>query len=276
MNTEIDKNKKKAIIIFCISLLLFSVGFKSTEAYSETSFKINYESIDVKNIALVKVANKELVEKNDNLLDNLLNNINMANKKTASLESLEEVALPSKEEKTKTIEKEKKVETKEPEKPRIIWRLPTEMGIITQNPSYGHVAYDIISPRGTNETIYPIADGNISGIYRDSAGALVVTVYHNINGQKFTSQYAHLSRYANNLQTGMRVDTNTPLGQMGSTGYSTGVHLHIAVIDCELFNPNDPYCRDLNAFFNYVKVRYTQGFIGLRSVINMPASWSSR
>lgn len=155
-----------------------------------------------------------------------------------------------------------------------VWYLPTEYGTITSYPSYGHVAYDITSPRGTQEVIYPVARGIISSIYRDNAGALIVTVRHLINGKYYTSQYAHLSSYAN-IYVGEEVTPFTPLGWMGTTGRSTGVHLHIALLDCNMFGSTD-MCSDLNGFFSYGKIRFSQGFTGLSNVINVPYQWYSR
>lgn len=156
----------------------------------------------------------------------------------------------------------------------VIWRLPTEMGRISTFPNYYHVAYDITSPRGSSEVIYPVAKGIISGIYTDAAGAKIVTVRHLVNGTHYSSQYVHLSNYAN-IYVGQEVDHNTPLGWMGTTGRSTGVHLHITVIDCNMFGTTDS-CSDLNGFFRYTKTRYNQGFFGLGSVIYVPNSWTSR
>lgn len=262
---------KKFIVIICFSLLLLSIGFKIMNVYSETTYDIEYESIDTSKMASTKIANKE-TKKDNSIITEIIKYINNSSLEANTLSSLKEVELPKK-------SKDKKENTTVEqviEQPSIIWRLPTEYGTITTNPNYGHIAYDIISPRGSRETIYPVADGYVSGIYRDSAGALVVTVFHNAFNFRYTSLYAHLSSYAKDLHLGMRVDTNTALGQMGSTGNSTGVHLHIALLDCGLFDPNDPFCKDLNGFFNYSKIRLSQGFIGLGSVINMPASWQTR
>ena len=155
------------------------------------------------------------------------------------------------------------------------WHLPTQVGRVTQYPSYYHVAYDITSPRGTGEAIYPIANGVISGIYRDPAGALTVTILHYIDNQYFTSQYVHLSRYGN-IRVGQEVTYNDVIGYMGNTGYSTGVHLHLAVLNCSLFNPNDPACPNLGTFFIFDKRRFQEGYYGLGSHIYVPSSWNSR
>lgn len=157
-----------------------------------------------------------------------------------------------------------------------VWYLPTQYGSITTYPNMGHVAYDITSWRGTAETIYPVAEGVVSGKYIDSYGALVVTVLHNVNGKKYTSQYVHLSSYANGLYVGKKVSINDPLGQMGSTGWSTGTHLHIAVLDCALFDSSDKNCYDLNAWYRYDKKRLSENFYGLGVLVYVPNSWNSR
>lgn len=254
---------KKVLILISISLLMISVGLKTVHAFDEENLKLEYEYINIKDMAVAKVANKE---NKVSIVDTLLTGINPL--------LFTEVELPNvaKEEEMPTI----KSVAEQQEVPRRIWYLPTELGIVTQNPSYGHMAYDITSPRGSQEPIFPIANGVISGIYTDSAGALIVTVLHDIDGQKYTSQYVHLSRYAAGLYVGKPVTINDSLGQMGTTGRSTGVHLHIAVLDCALFDPADPYCPDLNGFFAYGKSRINQGFIGLGSVVNVPAEWNSR
>lgn len=162
------------------------------------------------------------------------------------------------------------------ESPKRIWYLPTEMGTITSYVNASHFALDITSPRGTAEPIYPVANGTISGIYRDSAGAKIVTVNHNINGQNYTSQYVHLSSYAPDLYVGKPVTINDYLGFMGRTGIATGVHLHLAVVDCSIFDANDGNCSSLNGFFRYGRQRYYQGFLGLQSVMNVPTTWYSR
>ena len=156
------------------------------------------------------------------------------------------------------------------------WRLPTERGYITQYASYNHIALDITSARGTNEKIYPVADGTITSIFHDSYGAKIVTVNHNINGKYYTSQYVHLAWFASDIYVGKQVTTDTVLGAMGTTGLSTGIHLHLTVLDCNLYDPTDANCSTLNKFYNYGRIRTTQGFYGLGNLMNVPYSWYSR
>ena len=289
MKNRNPEKEKKVVVAISFLFLFMAIGFRIGKIENNISYALEIETINTKNIGAVKIKEKEEVKEKENSFLKLLNWEQTEEKKVGVFE---EVELPKKEEKIinestkKVAEEKKKEESSKPmvsqpvpqpvPQPAIIWRLPTEYGIITQNPSYGHVAYDITSPRGSGEAIYPIADGTISGIYRDSAGALIVVVLHNAGGKWYSSQYVHLSRYAPGIHVGMKVDTNTILGNMGTTGYSTGVHLHITLIDCAIFASTDPNCKDLNHFFNYAKVRFRQGFIGLGSVINMPARWYTR
>ena len=147
----------------------------------------------------------------------LINGINDSNENI----TLQEVEIPKieikEEENTEQKEEEKPEEKVEiPTEPIVVenpWHLPTETGIVSQYPHYGHAAYDITSPNGQNEIIFPIANGTISSIYRDNYGALIVTVRHEVDGRVYTSLYAHLSRYASDLYVGKPVTINDALGQ---------------------------------------------------------------
>ena len=157
---------------------------------------------------------------------------------------------------------------------------PTNNGYISGgmgNRSDGfHYGYDITSPLGKNEIIYPIAEGVITGIFNDGAGANIVTIGHNIGGKAYSSMYVHLSDYAKGIYVGEAVTTNTPLGNMGMTGNATGVHLHLEVADCLLFNKEDNNCSSISKYYNYLKRRYNEGFTGAGTVLNLPKSWNSR
>lgn len=253
--------KKVSIVILLISFfLVFYKNHISTQA-----FQLDYELINTKDMAMVEVA-----EKKESTQSKKSSNIfqiykEMKDGTYTSKESPTPVELPVRKNTVATLES-----------PKRVWYLPTEYGTITSYPSASHFALDITSPRGTAEPIYPIANGTISGIYKDSAGAKIVTVTHNVNGQNYTSQYVHLSSYAPDLYVGKPVTINDYLGFMGRTGIATGVHLHLAVVDCSIFDANDNNCSSLNGFFRYGKERYYQGFVGLQSLMNVPTTWSSR
>ena len=256
--------KQYFALLLSLALIISAIGINVMDVFaSNDPYEINYEYVNIKDMAAANVSEK--ATDNDGLLDGLFDGF-------AGDVTLTEVEMtpPS------SVELPVKKDSAALVTDRQIWYLPTEVGRVTQSPNYWHVALDITSYRGTAEVIHPVANGVVSGIYTDNAGALIVTVLHNINGQKYTSQYVHLSRYADGLYVGKPVTINDALGQMGTTGNSTGVHLHLAVLDCALFDPNDNNCRDLGAWYRYDKIRFQQGYIGLGTMMNVPGEWYSR
>ena len=263
-----DQYIRRGKIILSISFicLFLSIGlfvYENTN-FQEQKYTLTYETIDIKTMGTAKVAVKKI--KKDSIFSSLV-----SNKEKNS--TLKEISLEKSATEYPIIQTSKKEEVK---KTKPVWRLPTERGYITQYAHYNHIALDITSSRGTNERIYPVADGIITSIYNDNYGAKIVTVNHNINGKYYTSQYVHLSWYASDIYVGKAVTTDTVLGGMGATGLATGIHLHLTVMDCNLYNPNDYNCSTLNKFYNYGRTRVTQGFHGLNSLMNVPYSWYSR
>ena len=83
-----------------------------------------------------------------------------------------------------------------------------------------HKGVDIGAEQGT--PIHPIAPGVVQQAEtRDGYGRMVVVDH----GGGYTSLYAHCDRL--DVAVGQRVDTTTSLGTVGSTGLSTGPHLHL-------------------------------------------------
>lgn len=252
----LHKSKRKEHIIIYISVILVFLSIylfllKEKNKYSNIT-NIAVESVDIRNMSPAKISYKNGI------------------KNTEDISVGQEIKLPS----NSASKKDSKPTVQQINFAKEVkWQLPTKTGWVTTYPNYNHVAFDITSSRGTNETIYPIANGTISGIYYDLNGALVVTVHHYIDNTNYTSQYIHLSSYAPDLYVGKEVTINDPLGQMGSTGIATGVHLHITVADCVLFDPDDDNCKDLNGFFRYIKLRYKEGFTGLNNLVNVPNNW---
>ena len=105
-------------------------------------------------------------------------------------------------------------------KSNFIW--PTS-GVITQRASWYHMAIDIANRRAP-----PViaADGGriiYAGCIRYGYGCHVV-IDHN-NGYK--TLYAHLQKIY--VRVGQNVSQRQAIGQMGSTGRSTGTHLHFEI-----------------------------------------------
>jgi murein DD-endopeptidase MepM/ murein hydrolase activator NlpD len=85
-----------------------------------------------------------------------------------------------------------------------------------------HAGLDFAAVTGT--TVFSAADGTVSFVGIRSGYGKVVEVRH-ANG--LISRYAHLS--AQLAHEGQRVTTGTPIAKVGSTGRSTGPHLHFEV-----------------------------------------------
>lgn len=88
-----------------------------------------------------------------------------------------------------------------------------------------HRGQDIGVPVGT--TVVSAAEGVVShaGPMGGFGNAIMVT--HSINGQIFTSVYAHLSNIG--VSTGQHVGKGQFIGKSGNTGNSTGPHLHFEI-----------------------------------------------
>lgn len=56
-----------------------------------------------------------------------------------------------------------------------------------------------------------------------------VAVRHKINGKYYVALYAHLVKNSFKVRKGQRVKAGQPLGIMGTSGASTGVHLHFEI-----------------------------------------------
>jgi len=94
-----------------------------------------------------------------------------------------------------------------------------------------HAGLDIAAPRGT--AIYTTADGIVTFAGRQHGYGIMVKIRHAFG---FETVYAHLSRAR--VKVGQRVSRGDRIADMGSTGRSTGTHLHYEVrIDDEPVNP---------------------------------------
>lgn len=85
-----------------------------------------------------------------------------------------------------------------------------------------HYGIDISGPTGTPVKSY--ASGTVTRATFSSGYGRYVVVNH---GGGLSTLYAHLSSIS--VSVGTRVDVGTQIGKMGSTGLSTGSHLHFEV-----------------------------------------------
>lgn len=81
---------------------------------------------------------------------------------------------------------------------------------------------------GAGTPVMSIADGVVV-LATESGGGLGVNVevQHNIDGELITSSYAHMQFGSIAVSVGQNVTAGQQLGLVGSTGQSTGPHLHL-------------------------------------------------
>ena len=93
---------------------------------------------------------------------------------------------------------------------------------------------------GAGTAIQAIADGVVSEVGNPVGEYGVYAIIdHVIDGQKISSVYAHMAYGTLNVAVGDRVEVGQIVGQVGSTGQSTGPHLHFEIR--ENGTPVDPY-----------------------------------
>lgn len=142
---------------------------------------------------------------------------------------------------------------------------PMEYGYVTQGyGGYGgHLGVDL-SSSNKSIPIYPIANGQVFFKGYDCYGALVVKIKHNYNGRYIYSTYAHMRSFGN-ISKGQYISYATSIGNMGSTGWSTGPHLHLEITTC-----------DWNAGGGCSYATYKKSTINPFSLISIPSKWTNR
>ena len=149
---------------------------------------------------------------------------------------------------------------------------PITNGYLVRGMSSSHKGYDFSSDN-KSIAIYPIASGVVHKVYTDSCSsswcrygchgnAKIVVVKHNYGGKYIYSLYAHLSSYA--VREGQFVSSGTIIGYMGSTGCSTGPHLHMEVASCFWKNGGCTY------------EQYQGKLIDPKTLFSIPSRWNNR
>ena len=86
-----------------------------------------------------------------------------------------------------------------------------------------HMAIDYAAAYGT--PVRAVGNGTITSAGRKSGYGNSITVRHN---ETYSTTYNHLSKFA--VKRGQKVSQGQVIGYVGSTGYSTGPHLHYEMI----------------------------------------------
>ncbi len=88
-----------------------------------------------------------------------------------------------------------------------------------------HQGTDFAAPKGT--PIMAAGDGKVVRARWCGGGGKCVKIKHN---STYSTVYAHMSKFARGIKKGVRVKQGQIIGYVGSTGLSTGPHLHYEVI----------------------------------------------
>lgn len=138
-----------------------------------------------------------------------------------------------------------------------------------------HLGVDLGTSGNNSTTVGSIADGVVYKVLKESKsggwGNFVIVKHTLPNGKVFYSGYAHLKSMS--VKEGQTVNVGTKLGMMGSTGYSTGPHLHLVVFTGSFSKSSlpkgyvskkiygDSYTTSGLTYYNPTKVISSQGSI---------------
>jgi murein DD-endopeptidase MepM/ murein hydrolase activator NlpD len=89
------------------------------------------------------------------------------------------------------------------------------------NRTMPHRGIDYAANRGT--PVRAAGEGKILKAERNEASGNFIVVRH---GERYTTKYLHLSKFARGIKAGTRVKQGQTIGYVGATGWATGPHLH--------------------------------------------------
>ena len=90
-----------------------------------------------------------------------------------------------------------------------------------------HSGLDLAAPDGTE--IMAAADGTVTRASYTDAGGGIIVIEHHIDGQTIATAYIHMWQTGIHVTVGQTVTAGQHIGDVGSSGHSTGPHLHFEV-----------------------------------------------
>jgi murein DD-endopeptidase MepM/ murein hydrolase activator NlpD len=125
------------------------------------------------------------------------------------------------------------VGTKKIEESKLIWPVPYTKNVSSQFGYRGnefHSGIDISAPGIGGQDILACASGTVEYAGNDGSGyGKNIVISHPHKNKKFSTRYAHCKKLT--VTTGSKVSAGQKIGEVGSTGNSTGNHLHLEVIE---------------------------------------------
>lgn len=103
---------------------------------------------------------------------------------------------------------------------------------VTKKATKHHNGVDIVTGK-RDEPVLAVANGRVLKAQKSTAKSggfgYYVVIRHYIGGKFYTSLYAHLKEKSFKVKPGDKVSAGQQIGIMGTTGYSTGIHLHLEI-----------------------------------------------
>lgn len=90
-----------------------------------------------------------------------------------------------------------------------------------------------------SKPLYSMLTGRVLSKFTDSEGALTLIIVDDDPSSQFygyATYYTHMASYEFGIEVGTRVVQGQKVGMEGTTGHSTGIHLHLEMQDVSRFN----------------------------------------
>ncbi|MWB99554.1 M23 family metallopeptidase [Agromyces seonyuensis] len=113
-------------------------------------------------------------------------------------------------------------------RPKLVW--PTKTTAISDGFGYRsmgfHDGVDFVPGNGT--PVMALADGVVTAATEDGGTwGVMITIRHVIEGKTVYSLYGHMQHGSMKVAVGQQVKAGAQIGVVGSTGWSTGPHMHL-------------------------------------------------
>lgn len=124
--------------------------------------------------------------------------------------------------------------------------LPLRLGSYRISSSYGrryhpifhrrimHEGVDMAAPRGT--AVHAAMSGKILYRFRSSSAGNMIT----LKNSQYVTRYFHMDHFAKGQHVGSYIKKGEVIGYVGSTGHSTGPHLHFEIRNAKTNRTYDP------------------------------------
>lgn len=110
--------------------------------------------------------------------------------------------------------------------PMKLFRISSRFKLKRKHPVLGynraHRGVDYAAPSGSR--IHAVGDGHIAFVGWKGGYGRFILIRH--NNRNHTTAYAHMRRYARGIRKGKRIKQGQVIGYVGTSGLSTGPHLH--------------------------------------------------